>query len=147
MQAAKKPGLSADALFVLIGAHPHSDWLPAEIARDAHGFLLTGTDIANNFAWPPEKPPLSLETSLPGVLAAGDIEHGLSQTRRFRRGRRRNCHSTRPHPLRRRTPSIGLAAERFGFNRDCLAGGSMRSFSAGIQRLPGRPAQIQRFQR
>jgi thioredoxin reductase (NADPH) len=68
--------ISADALFVLIGAHPHTDWLPPEIARDAYGFLLTGTDIADETPWPLERPPLSLETSLPGVLAAGDVRHG-----------------------------------------------------------------------
>ena len=67
---------AADALFVLIGAHPHSDWLPPEIARDAYGFLLTGADSADVTPWPLERPPLSLETSLPGVLAAGDVRHG-----------------------------------------------------------------------
>ena len=72
----EEAGVSADVLFVRIGAHRHRDWLPAERASDAHGFLLTGTDIADDFAWPPERPPLSLETSLPGVLAAGDIRHG-----------------------------------------------------------------------
>jgi hypothetical protein len=40
--------VAADALFVLIGAHPNIDWLPAEIARDAHGFLLTGADMDGN---------------------------------------------------------------------------------------------------
>jgi thioredoxin reductase (NADPH) len=68
--------VAADALFVLIGARPHSDWLPAEIARDAHGFLLTGADIADDVAWPLPRRPLSLETSLPGVLAAGDVRQG-----------------------------------------------------------------------
>lgn len=66
--------VTADALFVLIGARPHSDWLPAEVARDAHGFLLTGADL-NGHPWPLERRPLSLETSLPGVLAAGDVRH------------------------------------------------------------------------
>ena len=70
--------VAADALFVLIGARPHTDWLPAEIARDTHGFLLTGTDIADDAAWPLERQPLSLETSLPGVLAAGDVRQGPS---------------------------------------------------------------------
>ena len=67
--------VAADALFVLIGARPHVDWLPAEIARDAHGFLLTGADRGRR-DWPLERPPLSLETSMPGVLAAGDVRHG-----------------------------------------------------------------------
>ena len=65
----------ADALFVLIGAHPHSGWLPPEIARDSHGFLLTGDDVEENHYRPLERRPLSLETSIPGVLAAGDVRH------------------------------------------------------------------------
>ena len=64
----------ADALFVLIGARPHSDWLPPEIARDSHGFLLTGADL-DGHDWPLERRPLSFETSMPGVLAAGDVRH------------------------------------------------------------------------
>ena len=67
--------VAADALFVLIGARPHSDWLSAEIARDAHGFLLTGEEIPDSHRWPLERRPLPLETSMPGVLAAGDVRH------------------------------------------------------------------------
>jgi thioredoxin reductase (NADPH) len=66
--------VAADALFVLIGADPQTEWLLAEIARDEYGFLLTGDDVpADN--WPLERRPLSLETSLPGVFAAGDVRH------------------------------------------------------------------------
>jgi thioredoxin reductase (NADPH) len=50
--------ITADALFVLIGARPQTEWLPAEIARDGHGFVLKG------------------ETSMPGIVAAGDARHG-----------------------------------------------------------------------
>ena len=64
----------ADGLFVLIGAHPHTDWLPDAIERDPRGFLLTGPDVSG--AWPLERAPLMLETSLPGVFAAGDVRHG-----------------------------------------------------------------------
>ncbi|HEX5643508.1 MAG TPA: FAD-dependent oxidoreductase [Thermoleophilia bacterium] len=66
----------ADALFVMIGADPHTEWLPPEIARDAHGFVLTGPDILGAGLpepWPLERLPLGLETSLPGVFAAGDV--------------------------------------------------------------------------
>jgi thioredoxin reductase (NADPH) len=63
----------ADALFVLIGARPQTEWLPAGIARDEYGFLLTGDDVDD---WPLERRALSLETSMPGVLAAGDVRHG-----------------------------------------------------------------------
>ncbi len=68
--------VAADALFVLIGAHPHTDWLPADIVRDSHGFLCTGEDLPDDLPWPLGRPPLALETSMPGVLAAGDVRHG-----------------------------------------------------------------------
>ncbi len=67
--------VAADALFVLIGARPHSDWLSGEIARDAHGFLLTGDELPESRHRPLDRRPLSLETSMPGVLAAGDVRH------------------------------------------------------------------------
>ena len=67
--------VAADALFVLIGARPQIDWLPREIARDAYGFLLTGADLDGR-DWPLERRPLPFETSMPGVLAAGDVRHG-----------------------------------------------------------------------
>jgi thioredoxin reductase (NADPH) len=67
--------VAADALFVLIGASPHTDWLPREIARDARGFLLTGEDFPDGCGWPAERLPFSHETSVPGVLAAGDVRH------------------------------------------------------------------------
>jgi len=66
--------VSADALFVLIGARPLTDWLPRELAKDEHGFLLTGEDLGD--AWPLERHPFSLETSMPAVLAVGDVRHG-----------------------------------------------------------------------
>ena len=64
----------ADALFVLIGARPHTGWLPSELARDDHGFALTGEDLPDG-DWPLDRRPLLLETSMPGVLAAGDLRH------------------------------------------------------------------------
>jgi thioredoxin reductase (NADPH) len=67
--------VEADALFVLIGARPQTGWLPAELARDEHGFLFTGEDLARG-DWPLERRPLSLETSMPNILAAGDVRHG-----------------------------------------------------------------------
>jgi thioredoxin reductase (NADPH) len=67
--------VAADALFVLIGAHPHTDWLPPEIARNARGFLLTGEEFPDECNWPLERRPYPLETSMPGVFAAGDVRH------------------------------------------------------------------------
>ena len=65
--------VAADALFVLIGARPHTDWVADEIARDERGFILTGEEIAGGFGWPLERRPFALETSMPAVLAAGDV--------------------------------------------------------------------------
>lgn len=68
--------VAADGLFVLIGARPHTDWLPGEIARDQRGFVLTGENLHADSTWPLERRPLSLETSMPSVFAAGDVRHG-----------------------------------------------------------------------
>jgi thioredoxin reductase (NADPH) len=67
----------AAALFVMIGATPHTDWLPDSIARDRHGCILTGRDLpGNDTPGAIRRPPLPLETSLPGVFAAGDVRAG-----------------------------------------------------------------------
>jgi thioredoxin reductase (NADPH) len=67
------------ALFVLIGARPHTDWLPQEIERDQWGFIVTGQDLLHDGlspqGWHLERLPLLLETSMPGVFAIGDVRH------------------------------------------------------------------------
>jgi thioredoxin reductase (NADPH) len=70
--------LPAAALFVLIGASPHTDWLPKSIDRDDKGFILTGQDLPSRRPGEsaPASAPLPLETSVPGVFAAGDVRHG-----------------------------------------------------------------------
>jgi thioredoxin reductase (NADPH) len=68
--------VEAQALFVLIGALPHTDWLPADVERDERGFILTDGDISAERTSRFGRTPLLLETSMPGVFAAGDIRHG-----------------------------------------------------------------------
>jgi len=67
-------------LFVLMGAEPGSAWLKGTVERDQDGYLLTGPDLNPNQErpqpWPLDRAPLWLETSLPGVFAAGDVRHG-----------------------------------------------------------------------
>ena len=66
----------ARALFVLIGAEAATDWLPPEIARDEHGFVLTGPDAMKAGQWTADREPFALETSAPGIFAVGDIRSG-----------------------------------------------------------------------
>jgi thioredoxin reductase (NADPH) len=60
-------------LFVFIGADAETDWLPAEIARDARGYVLTGDDVVKAGRWSQRRDPYLLESSLPGVFACGDV--------------------------------------------------------------------------
>jgi thioredoxin reductase (NADPH) len=63
-------------LFVFIGARPRTDFLPASIVRNDKGFLLTGSEIAHLPEWKEPRPPCTVETTLPGVFAAGDCRSG-----------------------------------------------------------------------
>ena len=67
----------AAALFVMIGATPHADWLPDDVLRDQHGFILTGRDLPDQDRAKTGQPvPLPLETSVAGVFAVGDVRAG-----------------------------------------------------------------------
>jgi thioredoxin reductase (NADPH) len=68
----KKTTVHADALFVMIGALPGTEWLPPEIERDEWGYILTGTDLESGDG----QSPLLGETSLSRVFAVGDVRHG-----------------------------------------------------------------------
>jgi len=69
----------AGALFILIGAQPRAEWLAGTLERDERGFVLTGPDLLQGGrpppGWPLDRFPLPLETSLPGVFAAGDVRY------------------------------------------------------------------------
>ena len=65
--------VAASALFVLIGAQPHTGWLPDEVERDEGGYVVTGPDLEG---WQLGRAPLMFETSMPGVFAAGDVRYG-----------------------------------------------------------------------
>jgi thioredoxin reductase (NADPH) len=63
-------------VFVMIGAVPHTDWLPGSIIRDSKGFICTGQQLVQDANWTLSRPPYYLETSCPGVFAAGDARAG-----------------------------------------------------------------------
>jgi thioredoxin reductase (NADPH) len=68
--------VQSGGLFIFIGADAQTAWLPAEIALDRHGFVLTGAEMRAAAIWAPERDPYLLETSIPGVFACGDVRFG-----------------------------------------------------------------------
>ena len=78
--------LEAGAIFGFIGARPHTGWLPDSVARDEHGFLTTGIDLRACPTWTLDREPCELETSVPGVLAAGDVRSGTTKRVAFAAG-------------------------------------------------------------
>jgi thioredoxin reductase (NADPH) len=67
--------LDVEGLLIMIGAVPHTDWLPDDVLRDRRGFVLTGPDVPSD-QWPLDRPPQPFESSLPGVFAVGDVRAG-----------------------------------------------------------------------
>lgn len=69
--------VATPALFVMIGATPHTEWLDGTVARERNGFVLTGSDVPRDAFG--DREPMLLETSMPGVFAAGDARHGSTK--------------------------------------------------------------------
>jgi thioredoxin reductase (NADPH) len=74
----EEESFEAAAIFIFVGAVPHSDFVVDLVAHNPQGFIYTGPDIAldPDVHWPLERDPYPLETSVPGIFAAGDIRHG-----------------------------------------------------------------------
>lgn len=69
--------LPAGALFIFIGMAPATGWLAGTVARDEQGFVLSGADCGPSpSGWTLDRPPMPLETTVPGVFVAGDVRHG-----------------------------------------------------------------------
>jgi thioredoxin reductase (NADPH) len=74
-RSGRRDELAATAMFVLIGAEPRTEWLAGAVQRDPAGYVQTGRDVSP-VGWPLERPPMLLESSVPGVFAVGDVRHG-----------------------------------------------------------------------
>jgi thioredoxin reductase (NADPH) len=71
--------VGCSAVFVFIGAVPFVTWLPDAVERDRNGFVKTGPQVLESGTWPLRRPPFFLETSCPGVFAAGDVRLGSTK--------------------------------------------------------------------
>ena len=75
-ETSEEERVDAGALFIFIGQTAHTEWLNGLVQLDERGFVLTGTDLGPLVGWNLERDPLPLETSVPGMFAAGDVRHG-----------------------------------------------------------------------
>ncbi|MBX3000362.1 MAG: FAD-dependent oxidoreductase [Caldilineaceae bacterium] len=75
VETGQREEVAASAVFVLIGAEPHTEWLQGIIGLDERGYILTGRDVIQQ-SWPLERPLLPFETNMPGVFTVGDARYG-----------------------------------------------------------------------
>jgi thioredoxin reductase (NADPH) len=73
--------VASNGMFIFIGARPHSDFVAGIVGLDQRGFVLTGPDVSAAVdlpaPWPLDRDPLLMETSVPGIFAAGDVRAGV----------------------------------------------------------------------
>jgi len=75
-QSGEVKTFETNSLFIFIGASPSTEWLDGVVQRDERGFIYTGADIPRGTPWPLQRDRFLLETSVPGILAVGDVRHG-----------------------------------------------------------------------
>ncbi len=71
--------LDCAALFLFIGARPHTDWLPPGVLLDEKGFVVTSSSFGDHPFWQLGRRPCELETTVPGIMAAGDVRTGTTK--------------------------------------------------------------------
>jgi thioredoxin reductase (NADPH) len=102
--------LPSGGLYIFIGADAETGWLPPEIALDARGFVLTGADVAAAGRWELDRDPYLLETSVPGILACGDVRSG---------------------PVKRVAAAVGEGSMAIAFVHQYLKEAEVRPLAAG----------------
>jgi len=82
----EKRRMACGAVFSFVGAAPHTEWLDEGFALDEHGFVRTGAAVVADGRWDARRPPCELETSHPGIFAAGDVRSGTTKRCTFAAG-------------------------------------------------------------
>ncbi|EMI54046.1 response regulator receiver modulated FAD- dependent pyridine nucleotide-disulfide oxidoreductase [Rhodopirellula sallentina SM41] len=85
-QTGKCESVDCSGVFIFVGAKPHTDWLPDSVELDEHGFVLTGPGVRESDRWTLDREPCELETTCPGVFAAGDVRSGTTKRCAFAAG-------------------------------------------------------------